>query len=122
MRAALPMAPAQRISRWQSMVLGWLDLEIVDQPFALLRGESVRVVVAVDRAEFGDEVLLAGHARARHPRVEEVRLKAHLDRHVRLERNRLFKPALADEAPRADDVGHHVDRKRGHRAAPHLRG
>ena len=32
-----------------------------------------------------------------------------LDGNVRPQRDRLFQPALADKAPRADDVGHHLD-------------
>src|SRR5262249_32625669 len=46
---------------------------------------------------------------ARHPWIEEIGPKAHLDRNVGPQRDRLFQPALADKAPRADDVGHHLD-------------
>src|SRR5262245_37731224 len=42
-------------------------------------------VVALDRAELGDEILLAADAFARNPRIEKVGTKPHLDRNLRLE-------------------------------------
>ncbi len=68
-------------------------------------------VVALDRAELGDEIFLAADAFARHPRIEEVGTEPHLDRDLRLERNRLLQEALADIAPRAYHVGHDIDRQ-----------
>ena len=37
-------------------------------------------VVTLDRAELGDEILLAADAFARHPRIEEIGAEAHVDR------------------------------------------
>ena len=67
-------------------------------------------VVALDRSEFGDEIILAAHALARHPGVEQIRAEAHRDRNLGLERDRLFQITLAHVAPGANHVGNHVDR------------
>src|SRR5262249_45231765 len=65
------------------------------------------------RAELGGQVLFAADALARNPGVEEVRTISYLDRNLRPERNRVFQQALADIAPRADDVGYEIDGQRG---------
>jgi hypothetical protein len=75
----------------------------------------VVAVVALDRAEFRDEVLFPADTLARDPRVEEIGPETHLDRDVGLQSDRLLQEPLADIAPRADDVGNHVDgERRGH--------
>ena len=68
-------------------------------------------VVTLDRAELGDEILLAADAFARNPGIEKVGTEAHLDRNLRLERNRLLQEAFADVAPWAYHVGHDIDRQ-----------
>src|SRR5262249_30067103 len=68
-------------------------------------------VVALDRAELGDEILLAADAFTRNPRIEEVGMEPHLYRNLRLERNRLLQEAFADVAPWAHYVGHDIDRE-----------
>src|SRR3977135_2292584 len=93
-----------------------LDLvERINQPFATRRiRHPLRVaVVPLDRAELGHQVFLAADPLARHPWIQEKGMEAHLDRNVRLERDRLLQPAFADEAPGTDDVGYHLDRQ-GH--------
>ena len=70
------------------------------------------LLVALGRAELGGEIFVAGHAFARHPRIEEIGVEAHLDRNIRLQRQGLLKPAFSDEAPRANHVGDDVDRER----------
>ena len=66
-------------------------------------------LIALGRAELGGEVLVAAHAFARHPGIEEIGVVAHLDRNVGFQRQGLLKPALSDEAPGADDVRNDVD-------------
>ena len=74
------------------------------------RGDALGdALVALGRAELGGEILLARHALARNPVVEEIGPPMHLDRNVRPQRQRLFQAVLADEAPRADHVGDDVD-------------
>src|SRR5262249_22956875 len=68
-------------------------------------------VVTLDRAELGDEILLAADALARNPRIEEVGTEPHLDRNLRLECNRLLQETFADVAPRAYHVGYDIDRQ-----------
>ena len=65
--------------------------------------------VALGGAEFAREIFVAAHAFARHPRIEEERPEAHLDRNVRSAGDRPLQTALADEAPGTDDVGYHFD-------------
>jgi len=69
--------------------------------------------IALDRAEFLFQIGLAIDAFARNPRVEKIGPPAHLDRDIRAKRQGLFQPALADEAPRTDDIGDDLDRHRG---------
>ena len=68
-------------------------------------------VVALDRAELGDEILLTADAFARNPRIEEVGTEPHLNRNLRLERNRLLQEAFADIAPWANHIGYDIDRQ-----------
>ena len=94
-----------------------LDLvERIGQPFGGGGlGDALRdAAVALGRAELGGQIVLAADAVARHPGIEKIGAEAHLDRNLGLERDRLLEPPLADEAPRADDVGYHVDRQGGH--------
>ncbi len=83
----------------------------VGEAFIRRRGDDAvgDALVAVDRAEFGGEILFARNAFARDPVVEEIGPPVHLDRDVGSQRQRLLQPALADEAPRADHVGDDVD-------------
>src|SRR5262249_59702995 len=73
-------------------------------------------------AELGGEIVFSANAFARHPWIEEIGPKAHLDRNVGPQRDRLFQPALADKAPRAADVGHHLDWQGCAHGGPPLRG
>ena len=72
----------------------------MDLPDALLAAELVQ------------HVALAVLAFRRNGRVELERPPAHLDIDVADLAERCVEPLLADEAPRADDVGDHVDRDR----------
>ena len=65
--------------------------------------------VTLGRAEFGFQISLPVDAVARDPVVEEIRPPIDVDVDVGRERDGAFEPALADIAPRADDVGDHVD-------------
>ena len=61
-------------------------------------------LVALGRAELGRQVLVAGHAFARHPRIEEIGVEAHLHWNVRFQRQGFLKPAhramvLSDRDP-----------------------
>jgi len=124
MSAALPMPAAQdqpvRVDRIR--LVGDL-VDRIDEPF-LRRGggHALRdILVGGGRAELGRQVLLARDALARNPVVEEIRAPVHLDRDVGLHGDRLFQPALADEAPGTDHVGNDVDANGqavGHGTAP----
>ena len=65
--------------------------------------------VAFGGAEFGFQIGLPVDTFARDPGIEEIRPPVDVDGDVGDERQRGFEPALADIAPRADDVGDHVD-------------
>src|SRR4029078_2592156 len=71
-------------------------------------------VVAFDRSELGDEIVLAAHSLARNPGIEPIMTEAHRDRYPRLERNRLFQVSLAHVAPGANHVGNDFDRQWRH--------
>src|SRR4029077_20545360 len=104
-RVGLPLDVIERVG--QPLGCGGLRPALRDSPITL------------GRAKLGGEILLAADARARHPRIEKIWAKAHHDRDVGQKRDRLFQPALADEAPRTNDIGHHVDRQRlSHGRAP----
>ncbi len=95
-----------------------LSLDVVDrigESLGRCRGGDPLGDAAITfrRAELGGEVFLPADARAWDPRIEEIGPEADLDGNLRLERDRLLQPALADEAPGTDDVGYHVDRQ-GH--------
>src|SRR5262249_29957175 len=76
--------------------------------------DALRVrLVAVDRAELGGEVFGPADAGARHPGVQKIGPVSHRHGNLGLEGDPLLEPALGDEAPRADHVGHEVDRKFG---------
>jgi hypothetical protein len=79
-------------------------------------------LVSLHRAELGGEIFVPADALARHPRIEEERPPVHFHRDVRHQRQRVFNPALADIAPRADHVGDDVDRQRFQGAHRHLLG
>src|SRR5690242_8219710 len=70
-------------------------------------------VVALDGPEFCLQVFFPADAAARNPRVEKIGAPAHLHRNLGPDGERLFQPALADEAPGTDDVGDNVDRHDG---------
>jgi hypothetical protein len=109
-----------RMRRWQSSVLGWAaDLVgCVGQP--LDRGGGNDALgdhgIALGRTEFGLQISLPVDAFARNPGIEEIRPPMDVDRDIGNERQRIFQPALADEAPGANHVGDDVDAKRGWRA------
>ncbi len=65
--------------------------------------------IALGRAEFGFQISLAVDAFARDPGIEEIRAPIDVDGDIGGERDGAFEPALADIAPRADDVGDDVD-------------
>lgn len=62
------------------------------------------------RAEFGDEIDTSVHTFGWHIRVELKRPPRNLDVEIRSRGERALKPALADEAPRANDVGDDVNK------------
>src|SRR5262249_31939091 len=68
-------------------------------------------IVTLDRAELGDEILLAADAFARNPGIEEVGTEPHLNRNLRLERNGFLEETLSDVAPGAYHVGYDIDRQ-----------
>jgi hypothetical protein len=69
----------------------------------------VDLLVALGRAEFGGQILLAADALAWNPGIEEIRAEAHLDRDLGLEGDGLLQQTFADIAPGADDVGDDID-------------
>ena len=68
----------------------------IDDPFAgdCSHDALSDVLVSFRRAEFGGEILLAGHSLERDHYVEEIGPKMHLDRNAGLHCERLFHPLL----------------------------
>ena len=110
-RFADPFRPADQPVAVERVGLPLHLVGRVDEAFFRRRGaDALRdALVALGRAELGGEILLARHAFARNPVIEEVGPPMHLDRDIRPQRQRLFQAVLADEAPRADHVGDDVD-------------
>ena len=108
-----------RISRGQSSVLVPADL-VGGVGESLERGCGDDPLgdhrIALDRTEFGLQIGLPVDAFAWNPGVEEIGPPMDVDRDVRHERECVFEPALADEAPRTHHVGDDLDAKRGRRA------
>src|SRR5581483_8342108 len=86
-------------------------VHVIDEAFAARGGGDAlgNAFVAVGRPEFGGKVLLARNALARDPVIQEIGPPVQFDRHVRLERQRLFEATLANETPWADDIGDDID-------------
>ena len=100
----------------QAMAVGRVGLpaelvDRIDEPVLRRGGRDPRgdFLVALRRAEFGRQILLARNAFRGNPVIQEIGVVMHLDRNVGVERDRLFEPLLADEAPRANDVGYDID-------------